>query len=297
MNSRTRKPAAGRARTSESHYPTPSGSESRQCFAPRSVSDSGLGSVPRRAHSLRKYSMSNPSPFRSQLLVLTPTRKASGSKFETPISAKIQCRTVPLFRLRHRGGVSRSCFVQSAKPSVDPTCAPGRVLDVRLYRYGKRQFASSTRQSLSPRRRRAGCLSVGMSDLLASRLSLAGCRQRLRKRHPPGYCVRRGLHPLAPKRRPDRVGFSAVCSARALRFRRRRSPEARPTAFIPRLPDLPPQSLMAVDFAITCSLVRPGTPRYPVLVHRTAALLRASFRPRLARCPCASLILRHHQAG
>src|SRR5205823_1136304 len=30
-------------------------------------------------------------------------------------------------------------------------------------------------------------------------------------------------------------------------------------------------------------------PRYPVLVHRAAALLRASFRPRLARTPCASL--------
>ncbi len=42
---------------------------------------------------------------------------------------------------------------------------------------------------------------------------------------------------------------------------------------------------MAVDFAILCPLVRPGRPRYPVLVHRAAALLHASFRPRLATTP------------
>ena len=57
-----------------------------------------------------------------------------------------------------------------------------------------------------------------------------------------------------------------------------RSPEVRPTAFAARPPDLPPRPLMAVDFAITCSLVRPGQPRYPVLVHRTAALLHAFFQ-------------------
>jgi hypothetical protein len=37
-----------------------------------------------------------------------------------------------------------------------------------------------------------------------------------------------------------------------------------------------------VDFAIIRSLVRPGRPRYPVLVHRATALLHAFFRPRLA---------------
>jgi len=42
---------------------------------------------------------------------------------------------------------------------------------------------------------------------------------------------------------------------------------------------------MTVDFAITCSLVRPGRPHYPVLVHRAAALLHASFRHRLAAAP------------
>ena len=65
----------------------------------------------------------------------------------------------------------------------------------------------------------------------------------------------------------------------------RRSPEVRSTAFPARPPDLPPRSLMVVDFAITCSLVQPGRPRYPVLVHRAAVLLHASFRPRLATMP------------
>ena len=64
-----------------------------------------------------------------------------------------------------------------------------------------------------------------------------------------------------------------------------RSPEVRSTAFAARPPNLPPRSLMTVDFAITCSLVRPGRPRYPVFVHRAVALLHASFRPRLAMTP------------
>src|SRR6266699_49746 len=42
---------------------------------------------------------------------------------------------------------------------------------------------------------------------------------------------------------------------------------------------------MVVDFAIIGSFVRPGRPLYPVLVHRAAPLLRASFRPRLAATP------------
>src|SRR5262249_48080168 len=42
---------------------------------------------------------------------------------------------------------------------------------------------------------------------------------------------------------------------------------------------------MAVDFAIIGSLVRPGRPRYPVLVHRAATLLHAFFRPPLAMMP------------
>jgi hypothetical protein len=78
---------------------------------------------------------------------------------------------------------------------------------------------------------------------------------------------------------------------------RRRSPEVSSTAFPARPPDLPPQPLMTTDFTIRCSLVRLGRPRYPVLVHRAAVLLHTSFRPRLARRPCASLTLRRRQAG
>ena len=66
---------------------------------------------------------------------------------------------------------------------------------------------------------------------------------------------------------------------------RRRSPEVRPTAFAACPPDLPPRPLMAVDFAISGSLVRPGRPHYPVLVHRAAVLLHAVFRPHLAMAP------------
>src|SRR5258708_29253440 len=58
----------------------------------------------------------------------------------------------------------------------------------------------------------------------------------------------------------------------------RRPPEVRPTAFVARPPDLPPRPLMTLGFAIICSLARPGRPRYPVLVHRAAVLLHASFR-------------------
>src|SRR5262249_13352310 len=40
-----------------------------------------------------------------------------------------------------------------------------------------------------------------------------------------------------------------------------------------------------LDFAINCLLVRPGRPRYPVLVHRAAALLHASSRRHLTMPP------------
>src|SRR4029079_18207488 len=65
----------------------------------------------------------------------------------------------------------------------------------------------------------------------------------------------------------------------------RRPPEVRPTAFAARPPDLPPRPLMVVDFAVISSLVRPGRPLYPVLVHRAATLLHAFFRPHLATTP------------
>src|ERR1700737_948457 len=64
-----------------------------------------------------------------------------------------------------------------------------------------------------------------------------------------------------------------------------RSPEVRSTAFAARPPNLPPRTLMVMDFAISSSLVRPGRPLYPLLVYRAAALLHASFKPRLATAP------------
>src|SRR5438105_13890020 len=53
------------------------------------------------------------------------------------------------------------------------------------------------------------------------------------------------------------------------------SPTFRPSPLA--TPTSPP-----ADFAITCSLVRPGR---PVLVHRAAALLHAAFRRHLATTP------------
>lgn len=79
--------------------------------------------------------------------------------------------------------------------------------------------------------------------------------------------------------RPPYDGLSPVAGTQ------HRPPEVRPTAFTARSPDLPPRSLMTMDFAIIGSLVRPGRPRYPVFVHRAAALLHAVFRPHLTMTP------------
>src|SRR4051794_8321548 len=68
-------------------------------------------------------------------------------------------------------------------------------------------------------------------------------------------------------------------------MRIRKFPALATGPFAARPPDLPRRSLMAVDFAIICSLVRPGRPRYPVLVHRAATLLHASSGRRLAMTP------------
>jgi hypothetical protein len=64
-----------------------------------------------------------------------------------------------------------------------------------------------------------------------------------------------------------------------------RSPAISSTAFLARPPNLPPVPLMDMGFAITCSLARHRRPLHPVLVHRPACLLHASFRPRLATTP------------
>ena len=66
---------------------------------------------------------------------------------------------------------------------------------------------------------------------------------------------------------------------------RRRSPEVSSTAFDAQPPDLPPAVLMDVGFAAFRPLARCRRPLHPVLVHRLAPLLHASFRPRLATTP------------
>jgi hypothetical protein len=105
----------------------------------------------------------------------------------------------------------------------------------------------------------------------------------------PSICLHRsGLRRIAPPTMPSADFCAAVrspCDDLSPKGTQRRSPEVRSTAFAARPPDLPPRSLMAVDFAIHCSLVRSGRPRYPVLVHRAATLLHASFRPHLAMTP------------
>src|SRR5258707_15709644 len=100
---------------------------------------------------------------------------------------------------------------------------------------------------------------------------------------------RSGLRRIAPTTTPSADFCTAIrvpCDPRSpVAGTRRRPPEVRPTAFAARPSDLPPRPLMAMDFAISSSLVRPGRPRYPLLVHRAAVLLHASFRPHLATTP------------
>jgi hypothetical protein len=69
---------------------------------------------------------------------------------------------------------------------------------------------------------------------------------------------------------------SATCSG---------SPEVSSTAFCAQPPDLPPVLLVNTDFAISCSFVPHRRPHHPVLVHRLALLIHASFRPRLTTTP------------
>jgi hypothetical protein len=61
-----------------------------------------------------------------------------------------------------------------------------------------------------------------------------------------------------------------------------RSPEVSSTAFDAQPLDLHSVPLMDVGFATIGQLARTPPASYPVLVHRLAYLLRASFRPRLA---------------
>ena len=94
------------------------------------------------------------------------------------------------------------------------------------------------------------------------------------------------------------AAITALTSRSVRAFRtRRRPPEVRPTAFNAHPPDLPPRRLMALDFAITGSLVPPGRPliRFLSIGSRLCYALPSDIPSR--RCPCASLTLRRHQAG
>jgi hypothetical protein len=63
------------------------------------------------------------------------------------------------------------------------------------------------------------------------------------------------------------------------------SPEVSSTAFDAQPPDLPPVCLVELGFAVLCQLAPHRRPHHPVLVHRLAPLIHASFRPRLATTP------------
>ena len=65
----------------------------------------------------------------------------------------------------------------------------------------------------------------------------------------------------------------------------RGSPEVSSTAFDAQPPDLPPVCLVDAGFAVLCQLAPHRRPHHPVLVHRLAPLIHASFRPRLATTP------------
>src|SRR6266849_9450558 len=63
------------------------------------------------------------------------------------------------------------------------------------------------------------------------------------------------------------------------------SPEVSSTAFDAQPPDLPPVCLVDAGFAVICQLAPHRRPHHPVLVHRLAPLINASFRPRLTTTP------------
>jgi len=63
------------------------------------------------------------------------------------------------------------------------------------------------------------------------------------------------------------------------------SPEVSSTAFDAQPPDLPPVCLVDTGFAVLCQLAPHRRPHHPVLVHRLAPLIHASFRPHLATTP------------
>ena len=78
---------------------------------------------------------------------------------------------------------------------------------------------------------------------------------------------------------------------------RRGPPEVSLSAFAAHPPNLQPRSLMDVDFAISCSLVRPELPRIRFLYVRSRFCSTLPSDDASRRRPCASLILHLHQVG
>ena len=88
--------------------------------------------------------------------------------------------------------------------------------------------------------------------------------------------------PSADSCRAVRVNYSTLSRDSTTRSR---SPEVSSTAFRAQPPDLPPADLMDMGFAILCPLARCRRPHHPVLIHRLAPLLHATFRLRLTTTP------------
>ncbi len=76
-----------------------------------------------------------------------------------------------------------------------------------------------------------------------------------------------------------------------------RPPGVSSAAFTTHLSDLPPRFLMVMAFAILCLLRQPGRPRIGFLFVRSWICFTLPSDPASRRRPCASLVLRYHQAG
>ena len=110
----------------------------------------------------------------------------------------------------------------------------------------------------------------------------------------PGPAIRWLLCPLltsAPRSRALRRAQSGIPG------HGRGSPEVSSDAFPAHPPNLPPRPLMTADFAVIRPLVRPGRPRIRFLSIGSRLCSTLPSDPASRRRPCASLILRHHQAG
>ena len=69
------------------------------------------------------------------------------------------------------------------------------------------------------------------------------------------------------------------------------------TAFIAHPPDLQNWSLMDMDFAVSCPLVRPALPRIRFLFVRSRFCSTLPSDSSSRFCPCASLVLHLHQVA